>query len=75
MIETETEEAEIEVETEPEPEVEAEVEVETEVEAEVPVIDEIDDIKPHSMVTDERVITPDDAIVASPDGPLNTTKP
>ena len=75
MIETETEEAEIEVETESEPEVEAEVEVETEVEAEVPVIDEIDDIKPHSMVTDETIITPDDAVVVSPSGPLTTRKP
>ena len=70
-METETEEAEIEVETESEPEVEQEVEIE----AEVPVIDEIDDIKPHSMVTDETVITPDDAIVVSPSGPLTTRKP
>ena len=65
----EIEEAEIEVETESEPEVEAEVE------AEVPVIDEIDDIKPHSMVTDETIITPDDAVVVSPSGPLTTRKP
>jgi hypothetical protein len=55
------------------------------VEAEEPSIDELDPIKPHSDIESNdageiietelpAVLTPDDAIVVSPSGPLNERK-
>ena len=65
------------------PEVET-LEIE-EPEVEEPSIDELDPIKPHSDIESNdagqiiqtelpEVLTPDDAIVVSPSGPLTTTK-